>query len=97
VAASGLGGRQDSLLNRTKLVGGDFFKAATKPKAAPAGRDVYVMRGVLHDWPDTKAQQILDNVRVVIGVHGILDFCSSAVCLLPNTFASRRASWQWQF
>ena len=64
-------GDRTALLNRTEFVGGDFFKPATIPEAEPAGRDVYVMRAVLHDWPDKEAQQILVNVRTAIGVRGI--------------------------
>lgn len=38
----------------------DFFSGP--PAAAPDGA-VYLMRFILHDWPDAKAVEILDNIR----------------------------------
>ncbi len=73
-------GDRTALLSRTKFVGGDFFQAATIPEAEPADRDVYVMRAVLHDWPDKEAQQILADVRTAIGVLGVLDAIAEAAC-----------------
>ena len=29
----------------------------------PAGADIYVLKNVLHDWPDDKAVEILRNVH----------------------------------
>ncbi|WP_406327555.1 methyltransferase [Streptomyces sp. NBC_00203] len=47
---------------RVDVVGGDFF---TDP--IPAGCDAYVLKTVLHDWPDDKAVEILRRVREAIG------------------------------
>jgi SAM-dependent methyltransferase len=43
------------LIERVDLVGGDFFTEV------PAGGDLYVLRGVLHNWNDTDALRILAN------------------------------------
>lgn len=48
--------------DRIEVVGGDFF---TDP--LPRGCDAYVLKTVLHDWPDEKAVQILRRVREAIG------------------------------
>ncbi len=44
------------LADRCRAEGGDFFRAV------PAG-DAYVMKHILHDWPDDKAGVILRNCR----------------------------------
>ena len=46
----------DPLADRIELVGGDFF--AEVPKA-----DLYVLKSVLHDWPDAKCVEILKTIR----------------------------------
>src|SRR6185437_9772543 len=33
----------------------------------PAGGDVYVLKNVIHDWPDDDAARILSNVRAAAG------------------------------
>jgi hypothetical protein len=44
------------LQDRCRAAGGDFFKAV------PAG-DGYVMKHIIHDWPDDKSTTILRNCR----------------------------------
>ena len=44
------------LQDRCRAEGGDFFKAV------PAG-DAYVMKHIIHDWPDDKSTTILRNCR----------------------------------
>ena len=53
----------EDLLGRVTFEGGSFFDGV------PEGRDgdVYVMRVVIHDWPDEEAIQILTNVRSAMG------------------------------
>lgn len=41
--------------NRCQLVGGDFFASI------PKGQDAYLLKSVIHDWDDEKAEQILKN------------------------------------
>ena len=43
--------------DRCAVEGGDFFKTA------PSGADAYLLGHILHDWDDTKAGLILDNLH----------------------------------
>jgi SAM-dependent methyltransferase len=45
------------LTNRVELVAGDFFHEL------PTGHDAYLMKDVLHDWDDARAEQIIGNCR----------------------------------
>ena len=49
--------RAAGLSDRYRTAGGDFFKAV------PAGGDAYLMKHIIHDWPDDKATTILKNCR----------------------------------
>ncbi len=51
---------------RCEIVGGDFFDSL------PAGVDAYLLKGVIHDWPDDDADRILRNVRRAIRADGTL-------------------------
>lgn len=51
---------------RCQIVGGSFFESV------PEGADAYVLKGVLHDWPDQDAAEILRNTRKAIGKDGTL-------------------------
>jgi hypothetical protein len=51
---------------RLRLVGGDFLTAV------PAEADVYVMKGVLHNWNDATCLNILTNCRRAMPPHGRL-------------------------
>jgi ubiquinone/menaquinone biosynthesis C-methylase UbiE len=42
---------------RIELVGGDFFAEV------PGGGDVYLLKHILHDWPDADCERILANVH----------------------------------
>jgi O-methyltransferase domain/Dimerisation domain len=42
---------------RVRIVEGSFFDAV------PEGGDLYVLKNIIHDWPDDKAQQILKTLR----------------------------------
>jgi hypothetical protein len=59
VAAAGLG-------ERCTFVGGDFLQEV------PSGSDVYMLRGVLHNWPDDQALTILSNCRQAMDSHSRL-------------------------
>ncbi|WP_432840320.1 methyltransferase [Dactylosporangium sp. CA-092794] len=48
--------------DRVELVGGSFLT-----DDLPAGCDLYVLKAVLHDWPDDDAATILRRVRAAIG------------------------------
>jgi hypothetical protein len=58
--------QQRGVLDRCRVVGGDFFAAV------PEGGDLYVLRQVLHDWPDAEATAILRTCRRAIPAGGRL-------------------------
>src|SRR6201999_789166 len=43
--------------DRVRVVEGSFFESV------PDGGDAYVLKSVIHDWPDDDALRILGNVR----------------------------------
>jgi hypothetical protein len=61
------------LEGRWSLVGGDFFESV------PAGKDLYILKHILHDWDDERALAILRTVenamprggRLLIAEQGI--------------------------
>ncbi|MGW7087435.1 methyltransferase [Streptomyces sp. NPDC054871] len=52
------------LTARCSLVAGDFFRSV------PEGADVYLMKSILHDWPDEQAVAILSHCREVLPPAG---------------------------
>ncbi len=52
--------------NRIAVIGGDFFHSV------PEGADAYVLCGVIHDWDDDPAVQILRNCRLAMNRSGRL-------------------------
>lgn len=54
--------------DRTEVAEGSFFESV------PAGGDAYVLKSVIHDWPDDDAVRILRNVRdaAEVGSHLLL-------------------------
>lgn len=46
-----------NLEGRCEFVAGDFFASV------PSGADIYLMKTVIHDWPDDKARDILRTCR----------------------------------
>jgi hypothetical protein len=59
ITAQGYGGRCEAL-------GGDFFQTV------PAGGDVYILKLIVHDWPDTEVVRILHNCRTAMPPDGTL-------------------------
>jgi len=51
---------------RCEAVGGDFFQAV------PPGGDVYILKLIVHDWPDTEAVRMLHNCRAAMPPDGTL-------------------------
>lgn len=49
--------RENNVADRVELLEGSFFDSV------PAGGDVYVLKMILHDWPDDKAVEILQSVH----------------------------------
>jgi hypothetical protein len=57
--------REAGLTERCRAIGGDFFQGV------PAG-DAYLMKHVIHDWPDDRATTMLRNCRKGVGPGGKL-------------------------
>jgi DNA-binding transcriptional ArsR family regulator len=57
--------------DRVRVVEGSFFDEV------PDGGDVYVLKNVIHDWPDDDPVKILGNVRTAAGIgkHVLLVEC----------------------
>lgn len=49
--------REESVKQRLSFVGGDFFEAV------PTGKDLYILKHILHDWDDARALRILRCVE----------------------------------
>jgi C-methyltransferase len=54
--------RQHNVWDSVELQEGSFFDSV------PTGGDVYVLKMILHDWPDDTAVEILQSVRSVAEV-----------------------------
>jgi hypothetical protein len=54
--------KQHRVADRVQLAEGSFFDAVAE------GGDAYVLKHIIHDWPDDQALQILRNVRKAAGV-----------------------------
>ena len=72
--------------DRVRVVQGSFFDAV------PEGGDAYVLKNVIHDWPDDGAAHILTNVRKAAGDGQARTACRNRRC--PGTTASSPASGQ---
>jgi hypothetical protein len=53
--------RKQGVADRVRLVEGSFFDSV------PSDGDAYVLKNIIHDWPDETALQILRNVRAAAG------------------------------
>lgn len=55
---------EDGLAHRCQVVDCDFFREV------PTGGDAYLMKHVLHDWDDARAEVILRNIAAAMGDRG---------------------------
>jgi hypothetical protein len=62
---------------RLRLVPGDFFQAV------PPGGDLYILKNILHDWPDGDAVKILDVCRAAMTPAATLMIVEHFICA-PN-------------
>jgi hypothetical protein len=53
--------REHNVSDRVGIAEGSFFDSV------PGGGDAYILKNIIHDWPDEKAVQILRNVRAAAG------------------------------
>ena len=74
IAGAGQALADEPARRRIRLAGGDMFEAV------PPGADVYVLKSVLHDWPDDDCQSILRVCRkamtpasVILIIERLLD------------------------
>ena len=58
--------REHNVEDRVRIAQGSFFDGV------PGGGDAYVLKNIVHDWPDEKAVQILRNVRAAAGPRATL-------------------------
>jgi hypothetical protein len=54
--------KEKGLSDRAKALGGDFFAPFQSDLAAC---DIFFMKFILHDWPDTESIEILKNIKAV--------------------------------
>ena len=57
---------KEDLASRVDLVSGSFFDAV------PKGGDLYLLKSILHNWPDERAVAILENCRDAMASHARL-------------------------
>ena len=55
-----------ALLPRMAFASGDFFRPGSLPTAEGGGA-LFIMRQILHDWPDADALRILRSTRQAMG------------------------------
>jgi hypothetical protein len=72
-----------AVARRCEFVGGDFFKAV------PAGADIYVVKHILHDWNDERAQAILTRCRDGMSASAKLLVIEDLVCA-PNVLCDAK-------
>ena len=53
--------RSDGVASRIRFHAGNFFEQGSIPKVGPA--DAFVLRNILHDWPDQQCVEILSNLK----------------------------------
>lgn len=56
--------KQHGVDGRVRIESGSFFEAV------PSGGDLYILKLIIHDWPDERAVAILRNVRDAAGPGG---------------------------
>ncbi len=57
---------QEGVADRCTVVGGGLFDIP------PTGGDAYILKHIVHDWPEAQALEILTNVRKAISADGRL-------------------------
>jgi SAM-dependent methyltransferase len=73
VVAGAAGGPLDAVRGRLETLGGDMFESV------PAGADAYIMKYIIHDWPDDVSERILRHCRDGVNPGGRLLVVDSVV------------------
>jgi SAM-dependent methyltransferase len=60
------------------VIGGDFFAAV------PGGGDAYLLKSVLHDWPDDESVAILRSCRRAMAPSGVVLIVEQVLDLAPD-------------
>lgn len=84
VAGAGPLLRRHSLADRVTLASGSFFDSV------PESGDLYVLKNIIHDWPDDRAQQILKTVRAATHKNATLALIE---CVIPADDRDFPAKW----
>jgi DNA-binding transcriptional ArsR family regulator len=74
---------QLALGERLRVESGSFFERV------PTGGDAYILKHILHDWNDERAQAILQNVRRAMPAHGTLLIIESVVPAGPGAHLAK--------
>jgi len=76
---------QQGVEDRVRVEGGSFFDSV------PSGGDAYVLKNVIHDWPDGQAVAILRNVRAAAGADATLLLVEAVLPEHDRDFAGKWA------
>lgn len=71
--------------DRVRIQGGSFFDSV------PSGGDAYVLKNVIHDWPDGQAVAILRNVRLAAGADATVLLVEAVLPEHDREFAGKWA------
>jgi O-methyltransferase domain/Dimerisation domain len=74
VAGAGPLLRKHGVAERVRIVEGSFFDVV------PDGGDLYVLKNIIHDWPDDKAGQILKTLRAAMRTNTTVTLVE---CVMP--------------
>lgn len=85
VVAGAAGGPTEPVKDRVTMVSGDMFSSV------PAGADAYIMKYIIHDWPDDLCVKILKGCREGVNEGGKLLVVDSVVPG-PNEFHPGKVS-----
>ena len=76
--------RKHNVADRVRIAEGSFFDSV------PEGGDLYVMKNIIHDWPDDRAAQILKTVRAAARTGATLVLVE---CVIPEHDRDFTAKW----
>ncbi len=71
--------KQNISKDRYEYRGGDMFDATTIPQT-----DAYIMKSIIHDWPDDRAIDILKSIRTAVNGKQITLFIADWIILSDN-------------
>ena len=70
---------------RAERAGGSFFEAV------PSGADAYILKSVVHDFPDAQVGAILNNIRKVLQPEGRLALVENVITDSPESIWAKWA------